>query len=344
MSETEEKKHKASARKLRKKREEGSIPNSRDSTGMLGTAAGIAACLAMAVPMWTTFSEFVSTLPFRMAEDFDAARDASMTELLGVLKMIVIPILLSVLMVSVTLTLIINQGFVFAMKPVLPDLKRVSISAGLKRIYGKRGWVEFGVALGRLTIWILFASIAIWLIVPGIVKAVDCPIQCQFLVTGTFFRTLTIGSILLLIVAAIVDIIVQRDTFQSEQRMTDTELKRERKDQAGSKEVRQERNRMNKLVTATQGVKLNAYSTTILFRASKGLVGINYDPPDQALPLICVKASKFKDREALTNFAIKNGIPIMDNERIVNNTMGKGVSEMLDVAFFRDFALALASR
>lgn len=344
MSDTEEKKHDASDRKLRKKRQEGSIPNSQDSTGMFGTAIGIITCMALAVPMWLSMIEQINATPSLFTIPFDEAVETGMNVMFDVIWLTVLPVVGAVLSLSIVITLVINKGFVFAMKPVTPDLKRVSISAGFKRIFGKRAWVELGVATLRLFTWLLFATVAAILLLPDIIKTVECSMQCQFGIVSLLIRTIVIGAILFLIVAAIADIVIQRDTFLEEQKMTDTEKKRERKDQAVSEQVLQERNRIQQLINSTAGVKLTSGDSTIVFRAAQGMVGINYNPPEQPLPLISVKAKTNEQRAALTRQMEAQGIPILDNERIVLNTIGKGQSEMLDVTYFRDFALALASR
>ena len=105
MSDTEEKKHKASDRKLNKKRQEGAIPSSRDSTAMLGTAAGLMMCFAVAVPSWMMVIDLIKVTPDRFLEPFDEAMEASVNTMLSTLQLLLLPIVGIILAVSVTLTL-----------------------------------------------------------------------------------------------------------------------------------------------------------------------------------------------------------------------------------------------
>jgi type III secretion protein U len=344
MSETEEKKHDASDRKLRKKREEGSIANAQESTGMFSAAAGIAISIAFAVPAWKMAIDLIDNTPNRFNEPFDEAVEAGMNAMFDTIFFAVLPVVAGALVTSILLTLILNKGLVFAIKPVLPDLERIAFGPGLKRIFGKRGWKELGVASIRLTVWIIFVTILCYVLMPQIVQSVNCGLHCQFVISSPIINAIFVGAIVILLISAVMEIIIQRSTFLEEQKMTDTEKKRERKDQSGSPEIRQERNRLRQLTEATSNTALNASYSTIVFRAKQGLVGINYNPPEQPVPLVCVKARTDADQVALIKQANALGIPVMDNERIVKNTINKGKSEMLDVAYFRDFALALAAR
>ena len=343
MSDTETKKHAASDRKLSKQREEGSIPNAQDSVGMFSTASGLTVSIALAVSAWQMLVNLIIETPQRFLENFDEAVEASFDTMLDTMLLVLLPSVASVLIVSIISTLIINKGIVFATKPVTPDLKRVSITAGLKRVFGKRGWTELLVATLRLTIWVIFSSLVSIFLVVDILKSVNCDGYCQFAIAYPIVMSLLIGSIAFLLIAAGADIIVQKKIFMSEQKMTETERKRERKDQSGSPEIQQERNRLKQTLEATAGIALQPSQATILFTGKSGAVGINYDPPKQNLPLICAKAKAGTAADALIKRLTDLGIPMMKHDGIVNNTIGKGNSEMLDVLYFEDFARALAA-
>lgn len=344
MSENESKKHGASQRKLNKQREQGSIASSADSSGMLATAAGLITFVVLSGAIWVTLREFIVQMILNINLPFEESYRVGLGALLRTISVSLQVVVGIVISVGLLAGLILNKGVVFAMKPVTPDLKRVSPVAGAKRVFGKRGFMETLAATIRLSIWTAASIVIFGLFVPNLFVSTTCDIACLFNMSQPVFMILIYIALGCLLVFSIADIVLQRRTFMEEQKMTDTELKRERKDQSQSPEVAKERNRRRGLLALAPKVPLRVEDTTILFWGEKGYIGINFDPPKQELPLVCAKARHGSEADELRKKMAALGVPIMESDGIVADCMGKGMEEHLDPSQFAAFAMALASR
>lgn len=344
MSENESKKHEASKRKLKKQREMGSVANSSDSSGMFSTLAGLIAVVLLGPTTWSILQAYIIITIDTVFIPFEEARAIGIANLFETLRRSLQFVVGVVLGIGVLSAIILNNGILFSMKPVTPDLARVAVTAGIKRVFGKRGMIETLVALTRLSIWLVAAGIMSYIFLPNLFRSHLCGVACMLSIAQTMTMYLVYIAMAILLVFAIVDILVQRNFFMSEQKMTDTESKREKKDQTTSKEVAQERNRRKGMALYAPEKPLREEDTTILFWGKRGYVGINYDPPAQQLPLICAKARHGKAADELRTRMKRLGVPIMESENIVDDCMGKNFEEYLDPKFFKDFGTAMASR
>lgn len=344
MSETEEKKHKASDRKLRKQREEGSVPSARESSGLLSGAAGFAVIAALFMSLWSNLTEPFAILPDLITLPFDEAKEVALTHMLRIVGYSLFPVILIVLGVAVLSTLILNKGVVFAMKPVLPDLQRVSMVAGFKRVYGKQAFIEVTISIVRLLLWLGFCGIVIAIWLPSVVKSVECDLYCLSGYIVPMIKYLVIGAIFIMIIFAAADILVKNNGFMTQQRMTDTERKRERKDQSGSPEVRKERNRLKNEMKSGSSTPMSFKDTTILFYGESGVVGICYRPPEIELPVITARAKVGKKAEDYIVEGRKNRISLAYSEELVKGSLTTPPGGALSGDYFKAFAKAYAVR
>lgn len=342
MSDTEAKKHKASDRKVRKKREEGSVPQTRISVGLISAAAGILVLLLTSKVLFSRvvalFKEFekIYFLPFD--EGLNLGIQMTIIHLFGLLAVLVGIIFL----VTVLMTMVLNKGIVFSMKPVTLQLNRVSPMAGFKNIFGKRGWIETGMSVLRTLVWLGIAGMIAWYYVRDLWNNVQCTGLCLLDIVTPMFTSQFIIAIAVMIVFAGLDVLLQKQLFMSEQKMTDTEQKRERKDQFGSPEIRQARSQVKAEMAMMPAGRLSQKDATIAFESDVGIVAINFNPPHQGLPLVVAKA-KTADQIDKMGLALRRaGVPLLANVRIVENGIRKGNGDFIDVTHFNEFAKAYA--
>lgn len=339
MSDNEEKKHDASRQKLVKQRNDGSIPQTSDASSLYGTAAGISVLAGMGYTLFASIASNVSSALNYFSLDFAAATEVALVDFVQTIVRVLLPIACSVLFVSVGLTLIMNKGPVFAIKPVLPDLQRVSMTSGFKRIYGMRGQKEVMLAFIRLVIWLISASIAAALFLPEIFRSVMCDAGCLVSQSLPLFRWMFFATVFLFIVSASFSVFIQRKIFLKEQRMTDTERKNERKDQNGSAAVAKERNNLRqKLHLTGGGAKIPLADTTVAIISNEGIIGIAYEPPKYNLPMISVRRHSASDANEMSGRLAKLGVIVVEDEALVNGCKGVAVGDMIPSKMFPVFA------
>ena len=336
MSDTEAKTDPASQQKLRKKRSEGSIATSQDSSGLFGTAIGISIIVATGPVMWEKISTAILVLPDVLLLPEAEAINVATTTISSLLVWTVVPVVLATISISIIVTLVLNQGILFAMKAVTPNAERISVTKGIKRIYGKRGIIETIIAFIRLCMWLLFAGIVsvIWL--PSMLKSTICGFSCQLSIIEPHFWFLAVGIIILMLSFAFLDIPIQKNLFLGEQRMTKSEVKKERKDQFGSPQVRQERNRLRGEASSNPTKPALSRANLLFFYGSRA-VAIRYMPPDTTIPRVMAKANSTSEVQEMKKKLYNTGVHFIENEVVTNGGMIEGLGSSIDISAFEEF-------
>ncbi|MFQ6550990.1 EscU/YscU/HrcU family type III secretion system export apparatus switch protein [Aestuariibius insulae] len=340
MSESEEKTEKASARKLRKQREDGSVPSSQELSGLVGAAVGLLVLAGLAAVFLGRILDFYR-FPFEMMqENFLDALDSAASTYSRLMTLILGPILGLSIFVSVIVAIIYNKGIVFAFKPVTPQIDRISPMTGLKRIYGKRGWVETGISSVRLVIWLTFASFCAYLIIPDLFSLFSCSIGCSTKVVEPLAWFYVLGAVMVFLLSAGADMIVQRSLFLSEQMMTKSEVKQERKEQGGTPEIRKERRRRASEDSKSADA-IGPGRANMCFFSPEGAVTIRYHPEHAPLPRVTAKGTSSEKVRDLRENVRERGMPEMQHDFIVKTCLKKSPGDAIDSEIFEEFALAL---
>ncbi|MEL7092879.1 MAG: EscU/YscU/HrcU family type III secretion system export apparatus switch protein [Pseudomonadota bacterium] len=286
---SEAKTQKASKRKLKKQREKGSVSKAPNLSLFMGQALALGVLIGMAQITISVFQVGLDNAFAVMTQPVDAVFVEVVEDSLTSFVTVAGPIFATVMITAVLIKLIYQGGFLFSTEPLVPKLEKISPAKGFKRMFGKRGWVELGVSLVRLAVWggvfygIMFGFYYQFL--GAVICGTSCLIDTAFRAIQTLFFALCV----LFIVFAVFEGLVQRSLFADDQKMTKSEVKREQKDQHGSKEVRRERKRFSKYLQEAAG-STGVDKTTFAIFHEDMVVGILYDPDTEPVPKLCAKA------------------------------------------------------
>ncbi|NJM81719.1 MAG: EscU/YscU/HrcU family type III secretion system export apparatus switch protein [Tabrizicola sp.] len=337
---SEAKKHAPSETKLRKQREKGSVASSQESAGFLACGLAIAMIAGTAGVIWQKMQSMITTSIDQIDLPFDEARKVSYDALGGLTLGVLLPILGLSLGVGFLTAIIYNKGFLFSMKPVTPQMSRVSPSSGFKRIYGQRGLIETPVSALRIFLWLAFAGLlGFW---PVIRLAGDwaCESHCWANQLGPLFLLLVIGAVVLMLLTAGADMLIQRKIFLHEQKMTDTERKNERKDQFGSPEVRQERRRVMREIGQPRR-KPKVRNATMCFFHGEEAVAIEFRPPEVTVPYVMVRTRTAAESLRLRKRIMKNRWPELEHEGLTRAGLTVAPGDPLGEHSYSDFVEAV---
>ncbi len=340
MSGSEARKHPASARKLRQQREKGSVPSSTLSAGFVATAAGVALILGTGPLIWAKLQALVVAMPVLTGQPFDTSAPAFGVLTLRVLGLTLAPLVGLVLAVSVLVSILYNKGFNFTLHPIAPKAERISPSAGFKRIYGTRGWIETGAALLRLTVWLGWVAFCAVIWLPGLIRAPDCVGLCHAGQITPLVWMVGLGAIAILVLFAAADARMQRTLFLGEQRMTNTEVKREQKDQAPPNALRRERRRRQQEAQKPQA-PTGPDLANMFFFSPAGVVAIRFVPRQDKLPRIMAKARTGPQDTQLRATLTARALPSHPSAAIVNFGLSNDLGAHLLAEQFAEFAAAL---
>jgi type III secretion protein U len=166
----------------------------------------------------------------------------------------------------------------------------INPAQGLKRIASLRTVVEF--AKAAIKVVVLLAAFC--LVLRGAIKPLfDVPCCGQTCLAETTLAALwplAAAAVVAFVAIGRLDLLVQRQLFLRDMRMTRTEFKREVKDLEGDPLIRGERRRMRTQLAA-QWVRVGLRQAVIAVIHRDHIVGLRYRPDDTPIPVVVCKGS-----------------------------------------------------
>lgn len=335
---TEEKSLPASQRKLRKAREKGQVANSSDFVAAVTFAAG----LVMVGLSWPRYVEIYSTaLRVSLSPEHRRGADGAMQALLDLgtlLAQTLAPMLAIVAGAGFLAHVAHKKGLVFSIDPIVPDFNRVNPGEGFKRIFSARHAWELLIALARCLSWFVVAGVIVWLALPGLLASPLCEAACVTTASADLLRRLAITAIFFLIVLGLLDLPFQTLMFLKEQRMSRSEMKRERKEMEGAPEFVGYRRDQHRQMASGGGGGLRSASVVVI--SSGEAVAIAYDPVKQPVPMIVAKGVG-PHADPIIASAQAMGIPIDIEPRLAQELARFGAGTLVPEREFNAVAMAL---
>lgn len=337
---SEEKTDEASDKKLRDLRKKGILPTAPTGSDFFGFGAGLLMFLAI-----------LGLMIERLKDGFDTAftqvETAQGRDGLGSLRYYlvdqILPLLAILLAVAVgvlAFKLLSQGGFIFAMDRVTPKLENVSIVNGVKKLF--KGEAFATLAASALRLFIL-TGVMVGLAIywgPTLLTLDMCVPGCVPGVFWSIVRAILIAVAVLIVVSIAFDIAAQRAFFLIEQRMTKSEVKRERKEMLGQPEIRQERRRLGRELLESGDV-VGRRRAVIFFYAGEDVVAFAFHPTKIPLPKLAARA-RGPDAAALLRAQLTSqGVPGVHDPEIVAASVTQALGDSAKREIFEPLALHL---
>ncbi len=278
----------ASPRKLQDARDRGEVPKSNDVVTFASLTAVSAVLLfaggGLAHGMVDRLRPFISR-----PDDFDMANGGGMA-VLRLAAAAAAPSLMSVLGGAVLAGVaanLIQTGFMLTTGPLTPNLDRLSLLQGFKRLFGVDGLVQFLkstlkiAAVGAIAWFVLAPHAREFELLPALDPLLLLPMASQML------RGLLFAVLAFLALVAGFDWFWQRYRFMERMKMTKEEIKEDFKQAEGDprikariRQLRQERARRRMMQQVPK-------ATVVVMNPTHFAVALRYEPGETAAP-VCV--------------------------------------------------------
>jgi type III secretion protein U len=317
---TEEKKHAPTNRRLSQLRtKEGQVARSRDFPSSVSLILGVA---YVAINFGTIWKQIA--VLFDMYETFLFRNDvqtllyllrASMEVAVG----IALPVAVIASVAFIFASILQTKGLVVSFKGVSPNFNRLNPVEGLKRIFGVHGLSE---AL-KIIAKVLFMAVAVYIIlrmtVNGLFWSPTCEEGCVIQATIYIVIAIIVAALIIFFIIGVIDIWIASIIFKHDNRMTETELQREIKDDFGAKEIRQRRSEQRREDARTPVIRGFGKATVVAYHG-EALVGLAYIPGKYDIPIVVGKLYQERIAESLAEARAK-GVPIIEDEAFVQDLM-----------------------
>lgn len=232
-------------------------------------------------------------------------------------------------------------GFEIAMKPVVPDLNRVNVAEGLKRIFTWRSLIELGKMILKTAVIGCVMWFTIMRMLPLVVGSLYQPLpQLSVMFWSLLLKLLGVAALVYVIIGA-VDVKLQHVMFMRKMRMSKDEVKREHKDQEGDPKIKGERKRLaRELVMNAAPQQRVGLANALIVNPTHYAVAVRYAPDEHPLPLVTAKGMD-ETAAQLRRFAQEANVPIIGNPPVARALYKVDIDEPIPEELFETIATIL---
>lgn len=306
-----EKEFEASQTKIRKAREEGNVPQSRETNAFTLYIGMIISLFMFAGFVGQRVFTRLSAL-FHHAEDFsqEAFEPGSGATKIWTFSIVLdlLPIL-AILILSIGLTLVATQSITLSTKKIEPKFQNISPVDNLKKKYGAKGLIDFAKDAAKM----LFAG--------GIAVVFLMIFMANYFGASAMTRSqimpFTLNQLFLLVVIflvfqgalAAIDLPIQWRLHANKLKMTREELKKETKESEGDPQLKRQRRDKAAQITNGDMLKNVGSATVVMVNPEHYAVALKWDPNANTAPILVAKgvdhlAAKIRE------VARENDVPI----------------------------------
>jgi flagellar biosynthetic protein FlhB len=221
---------------------------------------------------------------------------------------------------------------------IQPQLSRVSLPKGFKRIYGIQGLVEFAKSVFKIIVVSAIIAFAMRGDYFGTLSAMFAdPTAIMAMMTSMTGKILTI-VLLATAVIAIIDVLWTRHHWHTEQRMTRQELKDEHKQSEGDPIVKSRQRSLARDRARRRMINAVPRATLVITNPTHYAVALRYVREEGGAPLVVAKG---QDLIALRirEIAEENNIPIFEEPPLARSIFAQvSVDSFIPTEFYRAVA------
>ena len=306
-----DKKHAPTAQRLKKAREDGKLPQSQEvsSALMLVTLLGLLA--ACAGSLLNGFSELISrgvsyTYRAEMGEaDFLHAAFGSIWTAVGVS----LPFLFGALAVSVGGSMLVS-GWSFSPKAAKVDFSKINPAKGMKNLFNSRSLVTLVTACVKLSVLVAI----VWEYVHDkhetLLSLTNCTPREALTQTGSLVMGVSVRIVLAILAIAAADLVWQKWKYKRELRMTDQEMREERKQYEGNPQIKGRIRVLQVEMARKRMLQAVPQADVVLVNPTHVAVAMRYDMGSMAAPVVLAKGGDLLC-EKIKEIARAHSVPIV---------------------------------
>lgn len=283
-----DKSEKPTAGKLRKARQKGDIPRSKDLTMAVGLVTSFMTLTAF-LPWYKTLIGESFTAVGMMAGKLDDPGALNQFLLTQVHIMLRIIASLTPIPVACIIASVIPGGFMFSMEKLKPDFKKISPLSGIKRLFDSNHFIDLGKML-------LKCGIILAVLYSAVHSSMDKLLFLQRLFLGqavhqgfSLFHGVLSSFITVIVIFALIDVPLSKFMFTKKMRMTKQEVKEEHKNNDGNPQIKGRIRQLQRQMAMGQISRKVPTADVVITNPTHYAVALKYDPNKAQAPYIVAK-------------------------------------------------------
>ncbi|KGK90366.1 flagellar biosynthesis protein FlhB [Desulfosporosinus sp. HMP52] len=307
-----EKKHPATPRRKEEARKKGQVFKSQEVISAL-MLVGLVALLKFWIPSMLLRMEHLFPYVLGLSSEWTERSVASlMLNILWLGIQIMGPIFGTALVIAL-FSNYIQVGVLFTFESMKPQISRLSLISGAKRMFGVKAWVELVKSLMKVLLigYFLYASVRDRLHIYPALQQLSVGQGTVFL--GEALMELAWKISLSFLGIAAFDYIYQRWEYEKNLRMSHEDLKQEYKQTEGNPELKSELKKRQRAISMSRMMQDMKQADVVVTNPTHFAVALRYDAKVQSAPFVVAKG---QDQVALKmrELAKEYGIVIMENK------------------------------
>jgi type III secretion protein U len=306
-----EKTEQPTPKRLREAREKGQVAKSRDLVQTLLFIA-ILATLLMRNETNAKILGTLMVLPGNLySMPFLVALRELGTAALSALMVILLPLFGALVLTAIAAN-VVQSGFLFSLKALVPDLSRLSPAAQLKNMFSAKNLVEFMKSVTKIAVLGIALYVTIRAGLGDLLHSSSCGLGCALLVGDRMLvQVLAVTTVVFLAVSA-ADYFFQYRHHIKELRMTKEEVKQEYKEMEGDPHIKRKRKELHRELSNQNAAERVRTASVLVTNPTHIAVALYYEAELTPLPTVLAMA---EGSLALRMMAIarEENIPIMQN-------------------------------
>ena len=252
-----------------------------------------------------------------------------------------LPVCVAIMVIGIASN-VIQVGFLFTLQPLLPNLGKLDIISGTKRLMSVRSLVEMVKNVAKL---ILIGCIAFFTIKGEFGRFIGLwnttPAAIWVFMLSVAF-TIVLRITLVLIVLSILDLFYQRYEYEKGLKMTKQEVKEEHKQMEGDPQIKSRVRSLQREMARRRMMQEVPKATVVVTNPTYIAIAIRYEPEEMQTPRIVAKGKRIM-AEQIKKIATQAGVPIVEDKPLARAMYDKvEVGDEIPVDFFAAVAEVLA--
>ncbi|MFL1475740.1 type III secretion system export apparatus subunit SctU [Pseudomonas grimontii] len=301
MSDSGEKKHPASAKKLRDQRKKGQVAQSQDVAKLLVLTAISEIALFTADTSLQRFQQLMVLPISRLNQPFVRALEKVLFE--GLVVFFSFGLLMAGVTIATKLIASWMQfGLLFAPETLKLDFNRLNPVSQFKQFFSAQSLMNLLMSIAKAFFLGLIVYVVVWPSLGTLINLANSDLQSYLQALIALFRYLLHACLGLLLVLALIDFTLQKHFFAKRMRMTQVELVKEYKDMEGDPHVKGQRRALaHQLAQEEPKVKLRKLEEAdmLVVNPTHFAVALYYRPGETPLPLLVSKGTDDDARQLI---------------------------------------------
>ena len=301
-------------KKIEESRKKGQVALSREINNWVMLFTGTIVVLAIGPSAMEKLKDHLQTYIERahvlpsMPGGFGFVLGDSFWVVFGIL---ILPLL--ILMLAAFLGPFLQIGPLFAPEVIKPDISKISIFQGFKRLFSVRSIMEFIKGILKIAIIGTVGVILLYPFYNGVEHVIGLPLPTMMSELQSLVVRMMTGILVVLLVVAVIDLMYQRYEHYKKMRMTKQELKDEYKQTEGDPHVRARLRQLRQEKARARMMQAVPEADVVITNPTHYSLALKYEPEEMEAPILIAKGvddTAMRIRE----MAKEHDIPLYENK------------------------------